>query len=200
VALPEGTRVEIRTAETAHVKGILAIEADQLETDPHRVRDADEGIRSAAAWDAYLKEHAREPSWLFLVAVAGLGRERGGEVVGRLAFRCDQWRKTRHHGTFGIVVHSAWRGRGVGSALIESLLDWGAAHPELEKIRLSVFATNVGARRLYRRLGFRSEGRFRRHFRMPDGRVLDDVSMAIYVKPGIAPAGFVTWREGATGA
>ena len=53
---------------------------------------------------------------------------------------------------------------------------------------------NVKARALYQRLGFREEGRSPRHFKFGPGSYVDDIQMAMYVKPGIAPVGFLTWR------
>jgi ribosomal protein S18 acetylase RimI-like enzyme len=63
----------------------------------------------------------------------------------------------------------------------------------IEKVTLGVMDSNAGARRLYRRLGFRAECRQRRYFKFGDGRYADDVVMSVYVKPGVAPAGFATW-------
>lgn len=50
----------------------------------------------------------------------------------------------------GMAVVDTWRGRGVGTRLIEDLM---ARHP---MISLSVDTDNDGARRLYERLGFTS--------------------------------------------
>ena len=117
----------------------------------------------------WIAEHAERPCYLMIIAsdspVPG-----AGEVLGRVAFRNGNRRKLAHHGTFGIGVHGAWRGRGVGTALIAALLDWAGAHPTLEKVCLGVFAENAGAIRLYRRMGFVKEGVSARHFSNTLGR------------------------------
>ena len=41
-----------------------------------------------------------------------------------------------------------------------------------------VRATNLGAIRLYERLGFAEEGRFRDRVRLPNGDFIDDVALA----------------------
>jgi RimJ/RimL family protein N-acetyltransferase len=117
-----------------------------------------------------------------------------GEVLGRITFRNGNRRKLAHHGIFGISVRLEWRGRGVGTSLVKGVLDWAVAHPFLERVDLGVFATNERAQALYRRLGFVETGRSPRHFRMRTGEYVDDLTMSIFVKPGIAPAGFGTWR------
>ena len=59
---------------------------------------------------------------------------------------------------------------------------------------LGVLETNAGARKLYDRLGFRLESTAPMHFKLGPGRYITDLWMAIYVKPGLAPDGFKTWR------
>lgn len=53
----------------------------------------------------------------------------------------------------GISVSPNARGRGVGTALLNHLIDF-ATHQGYQTIRLDVIDTNPGARRLYERLGF----------------------------------------------
>jgi ribosomal protein S18 acetylase RimI-like enzyme len=54
----------------------------------------------------------------------------------------------------GICVHPDWRGRGIGTALIEALIDQtrDRGYPS---IRLDVVDKNIRARALYERMGFR---------------------------------------------
>ena len=60
--------------------------------------------------------------------------------------------ETGHVGELGILVGEPYRGRGVGSALLHHALD--GAVGRFEQVRLSVFADNDRARRLYARHGF----------------------------------------------
>ena len=53
-----------------------------------------------------------------------------------------------------IFVDQALQGRGVGTQLIERFLD---EHPFLTSLSLDVFESNLGALRLYERLGFKRE-------------------------------------------
>jgi ribosomal protein S18 acetylase RimI-like enzyme len=57
----------------------------------------------------------------------------------------------------GIVVDRGARGRGVGTRLIESVAELAAAQGYRE-LRLEVIDTNIRARALYERLGFRAAG------------------------------------------
>ncbi|MGI5505690.1 GNAT family N-acetyltransferase [Lentzea sp. CA-135723] len=58
----------------------------------------------------------------------------------------------------GLYLYSMWvrdshRGRGVGEALVRTVLTW-AAEEGWKVVRLRVWDDNLPARRLYRRLGF----------------------------------------------
>ncbi len=53
-----------------------------------------------------------------------------------------------------------------------------SSNADVLKIELLVRATNFGAIRLYERLGFAEEGRFRDRVRLPSGDFIDDVAMA----------------------
>ncbi len=80
--------------------------------------------------------------------------------------------------SLGMVVDQAWRGRGVGGALVQAAIDWSrqrGAH----KLTLQVWPHNHGARRLYRRHGFVEEGLLRRHYRRRNGQLWDAVVMGL---------------------
>lgn len=53
----------------------------------------------------------------------------------------------------GLCVQAAWRGRGVGTRLLQAVLEF-AREQGYRTVRLDVVDTNPGARRLYERQGF----------------------------------------------
>lgn len=79
-----------------------------------------------------------------------------------------------------VAVDPDWQGRGVGSALFRALISSARqATPPVGRIELGTGAGNLGAQRLYERLGFRVEGRMPGRGRHPDGRVEDDIVMGL---------------------
>jgi putative acetyltransferase len=79
-----------------------------------------------------------------------------------------------------VAVDPDWQGRGVGSALFRLLIDTARAmEPPVGRIELGTGANNLGAQRLYQRLGFRIEGRLPGRGRHPDGSVEDDIVMGL---------------------
>jgi putative acetyltransferase len=79
-----------------------------------------------------------------------------------------------------VAVDPEWQGRGVGSALFRALIDTARTMtPPVGRIELWTGAANLGAQRLYERLGFRIEGRMTGRGRLPDGTVDDDIVMGL---------------------
>jgi RimJ/RimL family protein N-acetyltransferase len=86
---------------------------------------------------------------------------------------------SRHgFGELGMLVHRDWRGRGVGSALMQAAIEWARGHG-LHKLCLEVFAQNAGAIALYRNCGFVEEGRRARQYRRASGELWDTIVMGL---------------------
>ncbi len=81
-------------------------------------------------------------------------------------------------GEIGMVVARGWRGRGVGSALMASVVDW-ARERGLHKLTLSVFPHNDAAMALYRKYGFVVEGHHPKQIRRASGELWDLVDMGL---------------------
>ena len=88
---------------------------------------------------------------------ASLVAVHGSRVIGHLDVAREEGLVTRHIASIGMAVAADWRGRGVGSALMEEAIRW-ARSVGVEKLALSVYPHNGAARALYRKFGFVEEG------------------------------------------
>ena len=81
-------------------------------------------------------------------------------------------------GEVGMLVDRGWRGRGVGSALVQAAIDW-ARRQGLHKLCLEVFAHNTAAIGLYRKSGFVEEGLRSAQYRRANGELWDSIVMGL---------------------
>ena len=118
-----------------------------------------------------------------------LGRYIVCEVDGRIAGHAflDPMRLAgiAHVFRLNLVVYPGYRRRGLGGAMLASLLEWAHADGRVGKVELNVRASNAEAIRLYLRHGFEQEGRLRRRVKLPDGSLVDDLVMGLGI--GVVP-------------
>jgi RimJ/RimL family protein N-acetyltransferase len=81
-------------------------------------------------------------------------------------------------GELGMLVDRGWRGRGVGSALIQATIAW-ARGQGLHKLSLEVWAHNAAGIALYRKCGFIEEGHRVKHYRRANGELWDSLIMGL---------------------
>jgi L-phenylalanine/L-methionine N-acetyltransferase len=87
----------------------------------------------------------------------------------------------RHVAALGMSVSKEWRGRGVGSALLQEALRW-ARSVGVEKVSLTVYEHNTRAVALYRKFGFVDEGRLSGQSKKSYGYE-DEVIMSRWLTP-----------------
>jgi ribosomal protein S18 acetylase RimI-like enzyme len=98
----------------------------------------------------------------------------GGQIIGMLHLEVS-----RHgFGEVSMHVDRGWRGRGVGSALLQAAIGL-AREQNLHKLSLEVFAHNTVAIALYRKSGFVEEGRRTRQYRRANGELWDSIVMGL---------------------
>lgn len=101
-----------------------------------------------------------------------------GEVVGLAGLHAGQGR-LRHSGHVFLFVAHAAQGQGIGTRLLEALLDVADNWLMLRRVELTVFAGNARAKALYERHGFVVEG-LRKMSVISEGQLHDEYLMARY--------------------
>lgn len=114
-------------------------------------------------------------SAIFLVAVMD------GRIVGTCNFNAFvQRRRTSHRGEFGIAVQRRAWGKGVGTMLMEKMLDFARNTAHVEVVSCEVRSDNLRAIALYRKFGFEKIGTFPKFFKI-GGTYADCDLMNLYV-------------------
>jgi putative acetyltransferase len=109
----------------------------------------------------------------FVVAVP----TEGGDPIGCASLSRNTRPRRLHSAGIGMSVRESWQGRGVGTALLASLLDVADNWWQVTRVHLEVYTDNEPAIALYAKFGFEVEGTLRQDtFR--DGEYVDAHVMA----------------------
>jgi putative acetyltransferase len=102
--------------------------------------------------------------------------ELGGQVVGCAGFHLGR-NRTSHSGSLGMAVHADYHGRGIGTALMEAIIDLADNWYNLRRLELEVYPDNAAGVALYKKFGFNVEGTYRK-FAFRNGDYVDALAMA----------------------
>lgn len=87
--------------------------------------------------------------------------------------------QTHHRSTeIGIEILQEYQGKGYGSEAIRWIVDWAFERLGLHRVQVRAFGWNARAIELYKRLGFKEEGRWREAL-WHEGKWWDDVQLSI---------------------
>ena len=89
--------------------------------------------------------------------------------------------KYRHRATFGISLQEEVCGLGLGTLMLQEILDI-VKRTSFEQLELTVVGDNTRAIHLYEKAGFRNVGCMPRAYRLKGGSYHDEVQMVYWVK------------------
>lgn len=168
------TDIAVREAREADAQPILQYLLELTSEPAVPILTTHEQARSwTEAYESeFIRQHREARNSILLLALAG---ER---IVGTLDMSGGDRPETAHSTTLGMSVAQDWRDRGVGRALLTRALGWARETGSVSRVELEVFPHNARAIHLYKRMGFRVEGR-RRQAYVKDGVALDSVVMGL---------------------
>lgn len=163
----------IRRARPDDAPGI-AIAQRQIAATPGKLASRPEEIDESAIRRSIIDLNERGRG-IYIIA------ESEGQAVGHALLEPLPLAVTAHVVRVTLAVNEGQQRRGIGRALMNELLFWARATPEVEKVELQVRSSNEAAIALYRSLGFREEGRKTRRIKLAPDIYLDDIYMALWV-------------------
>ena len=98
-------------------------------------------------------------------------------IIGNAALYIEQNHRRRHVGSIGMMVHADFQGMGIGTKLLETILDISDNWLMLVRVELTVFTDNERAIRMYKKFGFSEEGVMRKAA-IRNGTYVDNLAMA----------------------
>ncbi len=174
--LGTGEKLTVRTAVPDDAQVLLEYADIIFTEDLYNITTREEFDKSVEEEREWIQEHYDKLAHLTLTA------EVNGSLVGFLGFENGSRKRLAHQGTLHMGVLPQFRNKGIGTALLKSLLGWAKENPVIEKVALEVFAANQPAIGLYKKLGFLEEGRRIRHVKIADGKYINVILMYRFVK------------------
>ena len=95
------------------------------------------------------------------------------KIAGIVNITADQRKRVRHIGDLFIVIGKKYWNNGLGSLLLEEVVEWAQASGILRRLQLTVQTRNQGAVHLYQQHGFVIEGRQERGAYIEEGEFID---------------------------
>ena len=128
------------------------------------------GIPISAEQEAsHIGSIERSDTDIFLVA------RDGGEIVGTGNYSSFSKKRMAHRGELGISVKKSYWNQGVGTMLMEHILDFAKNVAKSEIVSLEVRSDNEAAIHLYRKFGFEKIGTFKGYFKIGDELIDFDI-------------------------
>lgn len=104
----------------------------------------------------------------------------GNRVVGCLHFAGGARARIQHSGEFGVSVLKDYWDLGIGTAMVQELIQWAKASNVIRKLNLRVRSDNATAFRVYEKLGFTQEGLITREFFI-SGQLYNSIYMGLNI-------------------
>lgn len=170
-----GMEVILRSATRQDAASILELSTAVIGEEIYQLTSGAEFEMSIEAEEKWIDSHQANPNHIILLA------EMNSKIVGMLDFSNGHRQRIAHTGEFGMSVEKSVRDQGVGSLLLQVLIEWATGNSTIEKIGLNVHGNNERAIALYKRMSFEVEGTRRRDLKYGEDQYIDTVVMGRFV-------------------
>jgi len=103
-----------------------------------------------------------------------------GEIASVANLSNPSRKRIAHTSDIGMAVIKKFWGIGVGSAMVETLIEFAKASGQIEIIGLGVRVDNLAAQRLYKKMGFVEIGCYPKFFKV-ENEYYDSILMNLYL-------------------
>ena len=157
----------IREAEPGDAAELVTfLNRVSLETDFTSL-DGDGILLTSEEMEIFLDKQASSDNQITLLAFLN------DKIAGLVNITADQRKRVRHIGDLFIVIGKKYWNNGLGSLLLEEVVEWAQASGILRRLQLTVQTRNQAAVHLYQKHGFIIEGRQERGAYIEEGNFID---------------------------
>jgi RimJ/RimL family protein N-acetyltransferase len=174
ITLADGARVLLRSPEVDEAGQLLEyLDAVRRETNGilYSPEDTIPSLEEETAWvrgkrDCKVGTH--------------IAADVDGTIVGLAGIDQPKFARQHHIGSVGISIRKAWCDRGLGTLIMRELIEYARREPALEILTLNVLSTNPRAHAVYRKVGFKDDGRLPGRIKL-NGEYVDLCEMSLCV-------------------
>lgn len=157
----------IREAESKDAAELVSfLNCVSVETDFTSL-DGDGILLTSEEMEIFLNKQASWDNQITLLAFLN------DKIAGIVNITADQRKRVRHIGDLFIVIGKKYWNNGLGSLLLEEVVEWAQASGILRRLQLTVQTRNLAAVHLYQKHGFEIEGRQERGAYIEEGEFID---------------------------
>lgn len=167
-----GKPLLIREATSADAKQLLVLKLEYLK-DSNTIPLFDYEYSNTIKEESELIQNLHQQSnSLLLVA------ESDGDIIGNIDLTGSWRKKMQHTAMIGMGIHTQWQNQGIGTLLIQNVLEWSKENEILKVLWLEVYATNLPGISLYKKIGFKESGNIENFF-LEEEKYIDKITMII---------------------
>ena len=165
-----GNEVVIREAKSSDANGLIDCIKTYLKSNfiPLTPEEFSPTLEEQEEW---ISNYIYGKNDLLLIA------EHKGQIIGNIDLTIHHRKMLNHTGYLGMGIHEDWQNQGIGTILLERLIEWSDIQPEIEILWLQVFGNNEKGIRIYQKNGFVEDGRQKEFIKNMNGVYIDNVIM-----------------------
>lgn len=173
--LKSGAEILIREAEESDADNLIELCKSYIKNTTSIPLYEDEYDPTTEFIENMIKTFIEEKNSILLLAT------HNNKLIGNVDLHGNQRRKLFHTGWIGMAIEESWRGKGVGTFLMEELINWSKGNEYVKVLWLQAYLNNKAGIGLYEKMGFIETGIQKGMYQEANGELIDSIMMTKYL-------------------
>lgn len=175
-SLKNGEIITIREANIADATELINVAKSYISDSEHILLTFKEFTPTVEQEEKWIKSYIDKKNNILLVATYK------NSIIGNIEITSGSRLKINHTGLIGMSIIKQWRNLGLGTVLLDCVINWSRNNSDLVKLWLQVFANNEAGINLYKKMKFIEEGRQKDFIKISENKFVDNVIMGLSLR------------------